>query len=49
MAFRPGVVDLPEEGRELTFAAVTIPEVFTDLDMTLPELKYVFTILLFFL
>ncbi|XP_015757419.1 PREDICTED: double-strand-break repair protein rad21 homolog [Acropora digitifera] len=41
MAFRPGVVDLPEEGRELTFAAVTIPEVFTDLDMTLPELNEV--------
>lgn len=42
MAFRPGVVDLPEEGRELALAAVTMPEVFTDLDMTLPELKYVF-------
>lgn len=40
MAFRPGVVDLPEEGRELAFAAVTMPEVFTDLDMTLPELKW---------
>lgn len=41
MAFRPGVVDLPEEGRELAFAAVTMPEVFTDLDMTLPELNEV--------
>ena len=39
MAFRPGVVDLPEEGRELAFSAITLPEVFTDLDMTLPELK----------
>lgn len=41
MAFRPGMVDLPEEGRALTFAAVTLPEVFTDLDMTLPELNEV--------
>lgn len=41
MAFRPGVVDLPEEGRELAFSAVTLPEVFTDLDMTLPELNEV--------
>lgn len=41
MAFRPGVVDLPEEGRELALAAVTMPEVFTDLDMTLPELNEV--------
>ncbi|CAH3144927.1 unnamed protein product [Porites evermanni] len=41
MAFRPGVVDLPEEGRELAFAAVTMPEVFTDLDMPLPELNEV--------
>ncbi|XP_031566468.1 double-strand-break repair protein rad21 homolog [Actinia tenebrosa] len=39
MAFRPGVVDLPEEGRELAFSAITLPEVFTDLDMTLPELN----------
>ncbi|EDO38394.1 predicted protein [Nematostella vectensis] len=39
MAFRPGVVDLPEDGRELAFAAITLPEAFTDLDMTLPELN----------
>ena len=39
MAFRPGVVDLPEESRELAMSAVTLPEIFSDLDMTLPELK----------
>lgn len=39
MAFRPGVVDLPEDGREATMSAVTLPEVFHDFDLPLPGLK----------
>lgn len=38
MAFRPGVVDLPEEHRESAANAVTLPEIFHDFDTGLPEL-----------
>lgn len=41
MAFRPGMVDLPEEHREAAVNAITLPEVFHDFDTALPELKYV--------
>lgn len=37
MAFRPGVVDLPEDGREAAMSAVTLPEMFTDFDMPLND------------
>ncbi|XP_033126897.1 double-strand-break repair protein rad21 homolog [Anneissia japonica] len=39
MAFRPGVVDLPEENREAAFAAITLPEVFHDFDTAMPEIN----------
>lgn len=39
MAFRPGMVDLPEENREAAVNAITLPEVFHDFDTALPELK----------
>lgn len=39
MAFRPGMVDLPEEHREAAVNAITLPEVFHDFDTTMPELK----------
>ncbi|XP_071964786.1 double-strand-break repair protein rad21 homolog [Antedon mediterranea] len=39
MAFRPGVVDLPEENREAAFAAITLPEVFHDFDSAMPEIN----------
>lgn len=39
MAFRPGMVDLPEEHREAAVNAITLPEVFHDFDTALPELK----------
>ena len=42
MAFRPGMVDLPEEHREAAVNAITLPEVFHDFDTPLPELKWVF-------
>jgi len=32
MAFRPGVVDLPEENREANVAAITLQENFHDFD-----------------
>nr|CAI5830524.1 unnamed protein product [Callosobruchus analis] len=38
MAFRPGMVDLPEEHREAAVNAITLPEVFHDFDTTMPEL-----------
>lgn len=38
MAFRPGVVDLPEENREATVAAITLPETFHDFDTTMADL-----------
>ncbi|XP_078665625.1 double-strand-break repair protein rad21 homolog isoform X2 [Branchiostoma floridae x Branchiostoma belcheri] len=39
MAFRPGVVDLPEENREAAVATITLPEVFHDFDTTVPDLN----------
>ncbi|OWK04232.1 RAD21 [Cervus elaphus hippelaphus] len=40
MAFRPGVVDLPEENREAAYNAITLPEEFHDFDQPLPDLEY---------
>lgn len=40
MAFRPGMVDLPEEHREAAVNAITLPEVFHDFDTAIPELKW---------
>ncbi|PSN53737.1 hypothetical protein C0J52_02184 [Blattella germanica] len=40
MAFRPGMVDLPEEHREAAVNAITLPEVFHDFDTAMPELNY---------
>lgn len=42
MAFRPGMVDLPEDNREAAINAITLPEVFHDFDTAMPELKYDF-------
>lgn len=39
MAFRPGMVDLPEEHREAAVNTITLPEVFHDFDATIPELN----------
>lgn len=39
MAFRPGMVDLPEGHREAAVNAITLPEVFHDFDTALPELN----------
>ncbi|CAG9857962.1 unnamed protein product [Phyllotreta striolata] len=39
MAFRPGMVDLPEEHREAAVNAITLPEVFHDFDTTMLELN----------
>ena len=41
MAFRPGIVDLPEGNREAAVNAITLPEVFHDFDTGLPELNEV--------
>ena len=38
MAFRPGMVDLPEENREAAINAITLPEVFHDFDTAMPDL-----------
>ncbi|XP_030069303.1 double-strand-break repair protein rad21-like protein 1 [Microcaecilia unicolor] len=39
-AFRPGIVDLPEENLEATYNAITLPEEFHDFDMhLLPDLN----------
>lgn len=38
MAFRPGVVDLPEENREAAVHSITLPEVFHDFDTGMPDL-----------
>lgn len=38
MAFRPGIVDLPEENREAAVATITLPEVFHDFDTAMPDL-----------
>ncbi|CAB4067838.1 SCC1 [Lepeophtheirus salmonis] len=37
MAFRPGVVDLPETNREAAVNAITLPEVFHNFDTTVPD------------
>lgn len=39
MAFRPGMVDLPEEHREAAVNTITLPEVFHDFDATIPDLN----------
>lgn len=39
MAFRPGMVDLPEGHREAAVNAITLPEVFHDFDTAMPELN----------
>ncbi|CAG0919938.1 unnamed protein product [Notodromas monacha] len=39
MAFRPGMVDLPEESREAAVNAITLPEVFHDFDNDLNDLN----------
>ncbi|KAF4517603.1 hypothetical protein B566_EDAN008592 [Ephemera danica] len=39
MAFRPGMVDLPEDNREANVNAITLPEVFHDFDTAMPELN----------
>ncbi|XP_022921081.1 double-strand-break repair protein rad21 homolog [Onthophagus taurus] len=39
LAFRPGIVDLPEEHREAAHNAITLPEVFHDFDTNMPELN----------
>ncbi|KAK3088176.1 hypothetical protein FSP39_015677 [Pinctada imbricata] len=39
MAFRPGVVDLPEENREAAMAAITLQENFHDFETTLADLN----------
>lgn len=41
LAFRPGMVDLPEEHREAAMNAITLPEVFHDFDTAMPELNEV--------
>ena len=38
MAFRPGAVDLPEEGRVAAVTAVTLPENFYEFDTFLPPM-----------
>jgi len=38
MAFRPGVVDLPEENREAAVSTITLPETFHDFDTTMADL-----------
>ncbi|KAL1123634.1 hypothetical protein AAG570_002710 [Ranatra chinensis] len=43
MAFRPGMVDLPEDNREAAINAITLPEVFHDFDTAMPELKFCFS------
>ena len=43
MAFRPGVVDLPEDNREAAVATITLPETFHDFDTTMADLRFVFT------
>ena len=38
MAFRPGMVDLPEDKREAAINAITLPDVFHDFDTDIPDL-----------
>ena len=49
MAFRPGVVDLPEENREAAVATITLPETFHDFDTTMADLKLVWLIMFLFI
>ena len=46
MAFRPGVVDLPEENREAAAATITLPETFHDFDTSMAELRCVAVVLI---
>ncbi|XP_027022886.1 double-strand-break repair protein rad21-like protein 1 [Tachysurus fulvidraco] len=39
VAFRPGQLDLPEEGLEALVKAITLPEDFTDFESQLPDLS----------
>lgn len=39
MAFRPGIVDLPEGNREAAVATITLPEVFHDFDTVIPDIS----------
>ncbi|XP_074867510.1 double-strand-break repair protein rad21-like protein 1 [Carettochelys insculpta] len=39
MAFRPGLVDLPEENFEAAYNSITLPEDFPDFDTQLPDLN----------
>ncbi|XP_077519511.1 RAD21 cohesin complex component verthandi isoform X2 [Amblyomma americanum] len=39
MAFRPGAVDLPEEGRQAALSTITLPEVFHDFETAMPDLS----------
>uniref|UniRef100_A0A8C3XIN4 RAD21 cohesin complex component like 1 n=1 Tax=Chelydra serpentina TaxID=8475 RepID=A0A8C3XIN4_CHESE len=39
MAFRPGLVDLPEESFEAAYNSITLPEEFPDFDTQLPDLN----------
>ncbi|XP_075023168.1 double-strand-break repair protein rad21-like protein 1 [Calonectris borealis] len=38
-AFRPGLVDLPEENFEATYQSITLPEEFHDFETPLPDLN----------
>ncbi|XP_031444976.1 double-strand-break repair protein rad21-like protein 1 isoform X2 [Phasianus colchicus] len=38
-AFRPGLVDLPEESCEAAYQSITLPEEFHDFETTLPDLN----------
>ena len=38
MAFRPSMVDLPEDKREAAMNAITLPDVFHDFDTAMPDL-----------
>ncbi|XP_058706566.1 double-strand-break repair protein rad21-like protein 1 [Poecile atricapillus] len=38
-AFRPGLLDLPEENSEAAYQAITLPEVFHDFEAPLPDVK----------
>ncbi|XP_065610426.1 double-strand-break repair protein rad21-like protein 1 [Cyrtonyx montezumae] len=38
-AFRPGLVDLPEESCEAAYQSITLPEEFHDFEATLPDLN----------
>ncbi|NWZ82702.1 RD21L protein, partial [Poecile atricapillus] len=38
-AFRPGLLDLPEENFEAAYQAITLPEVFHDFEAPLPDVK----------